>query len=480
MLLGLGSTTCLTALLTVACFVVFSRLLLAPIPIPEHVTKKNRAVTLRFAGGMKDPTFSWDGDDDDDDDANQHLDKKEPNAEEKFLLYPSYAGYSNQLNALWKAVELAYTTNRTLVLPPVLPHKPDKSETVSGISASTSQDRRLIHRTPQDHLETVVEQLSESYRQSNSESDIYTSFMEIIDFSKLNERLNGSVRVIDSPDFVGRLLDGRGDGAAGSLEEVVRESLDVSTDFWREYDRMEKKFSQGLQYWKLVRDFRYEYDNKRQSTAAVVPWPFYWKKPKTYDPHTTQRFRVAFSSHPISPKLKRLIRSIFLDHLMVPSSSTGGGGDPSSYAGVHIRIADWSDGNCDDPSIRKANYNILQSLRNNPNVTASTLIFMGRSYKNAKTCFLESQGDLDEKYLNVVTVNDIVEGSPQLQEMVDGVDLEASTLYLLLDQFLLSMSNPFFRDISAYHKGESTFQDHIEGRRAYRDLVIEQLLSPEI
>jgi hypothetical protein len=46
----------------------------------------------------------------------------QPPTSPSFLLYYTHGGYSNQLIALQHAAQLAYKLNRTLVIPPVLPH----------------------------------------------------------------------------------------------------------------------------------------------------------------------------------------------------------------------------------------------------------------------------------------------------------------------------------------------------------------------
>jgi hypothetical protein len=47
---------------------------------------------------------------------------------ESFLIYKNHDGWSNQLMALQHAAQLAYALNRTLVVPPVLPHIGDVAQ----------------------------------------------------------------------------------------------------------------------------------------------------------------------------------------------------------------------------------------------------------------------------------------------------------------------------------------------------------------
>ena len=66
-------------------------------------------------------------------------------SEEQYLYYFTHSGWSNQLTALYHAAQLAYSTNRTLIVPPILSHKTTND-------MGNARDGNFALRCGPDHL----------------------------------------------------------------------------------------------------------------------------------------------------------------------------------------------------------------------------------------------------------------------------------------------------------------------------------------
>ena len=105
------------------------------------------------------------------------------------------------------------------------------------------------------------------------------------------------------------------------------------------------------------------------------------------------------------------------------------------------------------------------------------LVIIGRVNKNVKRCLQEaverqikeSGNNFSTMRPNIVTVNDLIDGSPHhnnLTTWLESIQLGWSTIYLLLDQFVLSMSSYL---IMTSHYPLSTFQLLIQRRHESRE-----------
>jgi hypothetical protein len=90
---------------------------------------------------------------------------------QQYLYYFSHNGFSNQMIGLARAMQLAYTTNRILILPPLLSHH----ARVPGEGCTRYEMDRVLMYAKQD-VETCMNSPNSHIR-----------FSEIVDIEKLSE-----------------------------------------------------------------------------------------------------------------------------------------------------------------------------------------------------------------------------------------------------------------------------------------------------
>ena len=113
-------------------------------------------------------------------------------AENNYLLFYPHAGYTNQIIALGKAAELARLVNRTLVLPPVLPHCPDGPKKYAwGCQANEKTDV------------ATTRALDGAFKVVVAGRKKFPSFTEIVDF----DLFPTEYKFVDQPDFVDMFLE---------------------------------------------------------------------------------------------------------------------------------------------------------------------------------------------------------------------------------------------------------------------------------
>jgi hypothetical protein len=121
---------------------------------------------------------------DDDDDGN------------RYLLFYSHSGFSNQLIGMERVAYLALATNRTLVLPPVVPHKtsknsqhsfPDFTFRTSGIGCSSF-----------DKYHGFVEMVKDDVKKARDPKLPFPSFTDLFDFKEFKK---AGLKVVDMTEF---------------------------------------------------------------------------------------------------------------------------------------------------------------------------------------------------------------------------------------------------------------------------------------
>ena len=142
---------------------------------------------------------------------------------------------------------------------------------------------------------------------------------------------------------------------------------------------------------------------------------------------------------------------------------------PSPYAGVHIRFSDGAAFDCNQTDVRALYASVLSELREK-NVSNGTHIFIGRSHKNVQKCFNEHAKGF---YPGAITINDIVDGNPELQKLMKQVSLEPSHIFSFLDQSMIALGETVVMTRSMF--GGSTFQRFIHRRHAMRQYLMRQL-----
>jgi hypothetical protein len=425
-----------------------------------------------------------------------------------FLLYFAHSGYSNQVIALQHAAQLAYKLNRTLVVPPVLPHTneeiklfPDWKRDAAGTWCQAYQ-KYAIHQIKAVKQARIA-----------SHSDNFPSFANIIDFSVLTETTG--LKTLDLDEFMQHQNKGRlGYATAIGFSKTFFSSYNISVHTWCNANiNLNITYQDGVPGCQFDRDLKVDYPTlltyiQRQldlQHQQVEYWEggYYYRDCHVLNVGSAFLTRNNFLFDPAAP----LFDSFFSNYPLVePWMSilkglldvTGG-----NFVGVHVRVKDghkycadssslyqqaardvWALYNNDKKiSISKNSTNNNQYDDDGNNNDTNVLVIVGRVNGNSKFCLQQalknetaaagatttvSNISSSSNVLQVLTVNDLIdshENKTQLQQWISSIELEVSTIYLLLDQFLLSLSKHLVMQ-SVYEV--STFQREISERRAHR------------
>ena len=414
-------------------------------------------------------------------------------AENNYLLFYPHSGYTNQIIALGKAAELARLVNRTLVLPPVLPHCPDGPKKYAwGCQANGNR----VRQTKIDVATTGV--LDGAFKVVVAGRNKFPSFTEIIDF----DLFPTEYKFVDQPDFVDMFLEYHRIDTKGAnltteearhdhflrVERLIREhfrrgnrSLELhelmysspkdgghrhneaivalfQNNFPEQRSRiavigsafrLQEAFRMNLQNSKLVQPFVQPTEKFRRilghilscigtefvATHVRIP-DFYVSKPEEMGPDCFQRrdLRETFS---------KLLKKI-------------GEYKPAKPALMHAPLDDTSgahDSNCSSSS------------------NGSMIIYLGSNLDRAKECVqaillhgktlgrgrnssgaahtsqpqptaasTKNANNSRMRPENIITLADVVTANPhKIQELIDHIQLEDSTKNLVLDQLLLGI-----------------------------------------
>lgn len=118
-------------------------------------------------------------------------------ARERYLLYYSHSGFSNQIIGLIHAANFALATNRTLVLPPVLPHGTFSSEKLlfpAYIPRSAGS-----RCAPYDKYSNFTKRVHWNVQRASSPNTNFPSFMELFNFDDIVQ--DTGLHIIDMGEF---------------------------------------------------------------------------------------------------------------------------------------------------------------------------------------------------------------------------------------------------------------------------------------
>lgn len=344
-------------------------------------------------------------------------------------------------------MNLAHSTHRTLILPPLLPHV--RSHTTFKFGG----------RGGKSFAESINIAINFDAKTSSSvNSTEFPSWSEVLEYDLVTQKTG--VHLVDLWEFmqtsefhlVGALLN----------HTVDTDGLAMG-DNWMEFED----------------EFNKHYENH---TVAVIGSAFGLGGDEAfarYNEGVAERIRRATLTFTPSNKLLGLIRSAII-HI------------PRHYVGVHIRFGDmYHLTDCNEPSA-KAEYTKLISRIREANVTHDTAIYLGSKDGNAKRCFDEHSGN---EY-RVFTLNDVMDAAstnnteeferynlsgviPRLSDAMNGIHLDDGTKYLLIDMILVSLGQSFFFSRVSFRPNSSTFQSIIEQRHEYREEFLNQILNAD-
>lgn len=337
--------------------------------------------------------------------------------EERFLFYYTHSGFSNQLFGLQKASQLAYATNRTLVLPPVLPHKGDKVKDFRQWRSRAAGSKCA----PVQGYSGFVGQAKKDATKAVQSPNNFPSFTEIIDFSTVTQHTG--LEFIDLPQFM--LTKSSSSTSSWSTGKRKRLDLDgkCSASGRREYGDMVELFN----------------SNFGKSRIAVIGSAYVIGNNFTsYHEEKSQEFAKLFLAFPPTPKLQKLLMQV---HALLPKD----------YAGLHIRVNDGQKLDCTSEKVKSAYDRIFGELQEN-NVTA---VVIAGSDPTTKQCFNRLAIG---KGFEAVSVNDVVRQHQQIQALIQTFKVQRKTVDLLLDQILVALgkhivlNDDLFRLGSSFHR----------------------------
>jgi len=323
-----------------------------------------------------------------------------PRQTTKYLLFWPHAGFSNQIIALQRAAQVAYATNRTLVLPPVLPHHTFKVDTLQypkyeAESAGQCEKEKWIHH----------------YMELARKLDDFPSFEALFNFDSISIKTHG-LNVIDMQEFA-------------RLKHV--NATDFSkwcTNVYKE-DSGCKYASSGPIYFGIVNAIK---EKCRDKSIAAIGSAYLIRPPpnathiKNWDTIESYFDRKL----DLSRDMLKLLHSI---HKKLPLN----------YIGAHIRIRDLARCSPKDSCEHTCNEKetktpFLDLMKDIATVQNTSNVVLGYGNEVVLKCF---KYFAKEKYI-VTTAYDIVENDPELLKMLERIESEKNTIYLLLDQILIA------------------------------------------
>ncbi|KAL7479223.1 hypothetical protein ACHAW6_004966 [Cyclotella cf. meneghiniana] len=367
----------------------------------------------------------------------------------KYLFFYAHAGFSNQLFALQRAMYIGFATDRTVIVPPLLPHI--GSGTPYKFGGRAGKNFHIANKIAVDDAVTVM---------SLHNRTEFPSWSEIIDYSVLTKKTG--VHLIDLFDFM-RME--RESAAVRALfhHTVEIDSMPVEVNDWLEF----------LDY------FNMHFGNKTVAligSAFVLPYEEAFGR---HDEDAVEKIRRATLDFPPSHKLLDLIRAAII-HV------------PPNYIGVHIRFGDtYHLSHCDEKTATEE-YNKLISVIRGANVTEGSAIYLGSKESNAKKC-LEEYTHHDYK---VFSLNDILNAQPpdvrtdqnlarhkmnvtipNLHDAMNEICVDLGTKHLIIDMVLVSLGYMTFFGRVSFRPHYSTFQQVIEQRHELRTEFLSQLFN---
>ena len=387
---------------------------------------------------------------------------------EQYLLYFSHSGFSNQLRGLQSAARLALATNRTLVLPPLLPHKSTDKKTLSYplFRARTAGNNCKAWREYSDLQESV--HLDVMATQSQSQKNPFPSYKALIDVDVLAK--STGLKIIDMPEFANEIKDAINYSNWCKGDNTIRNKMVNGCGDKATFSEMVSTFLKSC-----GRDSSDSDSAKnRNSRIAVIGSGFVLPRIIPNADYFGETVGGAmddfFYQLPSSPEFTSLLREMYA--LL-----------PSGYVGVHIRFRDkMVIDDCDDAAVVQTYADILRHLNAMKmmhvkgsgsghgihTTTRVSHVLIGNGNKAALRCFdHHSKG----RY-TATTVNQLIESNGRLQAMLNGIPSEQSTIYLLMDLILLGLADQLaFAKLNVV---ANTFQIQIRNIHNYKDVILKR------
>lgn len=432
-----------------------------------------------------------------------------------FLVYYSHAGYSNQLMGLQNAAQLAYKLNRTLVVAPVLPHQGDKPEQFPNWGMGTAGAACVAYRNWQIMQVKTLNQATRATRE-NGRYGRFPSFHSIMDFGTLYSTTG--LGVIDLDEFMQQKHKRTNIMTALANESSFKgdfdyQSYNTSIHTWcnanldrnvtgkivagkcqinptRPYPKLVEYIQQQLSLQGQTEEMWKGAVYKHDCSVVNIGSGFVLRN-NFHQDAMAPAFARFFDNYPLVNPWNDILKTL-LEPIMTSSPR-------QRILGVHVRTKDGQKECMDSADLFKKAAAQIMKLANKSSSSSSNnnntkdIVIIGRVHNNSKLCLQQAlhqeilhggwngtstaTTDSDEVRVEptVMTVNDLIDqhvNKTQLDQWIGSIQLEVSTRFLLLDQFVLALASKLILQ-SAY--AGSTFQQLIKRRHAYRSENLQAL-----
>ena len=329
----------------------------------------------------------------------KELELERSSSSKRYLYYYNNNGWSNQVIGLANAAQLAYSTNRTLILPPVLSHT--TTNTLGNAREMFARCRYSYKKSNQHIMNAKMD--------VNQCNNNHVKFSEIIDMTKLSAMIN--VTLIDLCDFVKEQP-----ALASKYFQWNVEKQDTLIDLVGKCTiRRKRSYPEMIDYFQSI---------FAEETVAIITSTFILV-------NTDEKFKRKVMGYEPSPNLLKLMR------VLRKSLST-------NYVGVHLRYDDFLSFECDSHSENKKEIldMILReepAMRRYSNTSATTTlpnVFIASNSQEAVKCYKDY---LNEHGYQTVHLNDLLEEQKSVIDLLPQIKAPSSVRNLVLDQNVVSM-----------------------------------------
>ncbi|KAL7516832.1 hypothetical protein ACHAWX_001808 [Stephanocyclus meneghinianus] len=373
-------------------------LLCLPLPLMYSIYT---AFTLDLRTNREEETFQF------------ALPNKERNT--KYLYYYSHSGFSNQLFGLANAAELAYYTNRTLILPPILQH----NVRIAGPGCA-----------PYKKSIEFIETAKLDAKNCQGDPSNYVAFSEFFDTVKISHATG--VQLVDLKEFITTEPILLSQYFLGNRTRPL-ELIDFQGTCTLNYTR---SFSELVEYFQSI---------FASHTVAIIPSAFFM-------PSGNITFKRSIIAAEPSSKLFSLLMGI---RDRIRSNLW------HNYIGVHLRFEDQYKFICEkeDTTIFMEKIHYALSLMQEKNKTdRSPSVFFASSAQEANKCYkliLEKAG------FPTFDLGDLLSGDTGTERLSEIFRAQKSIILPVLDQILVSLGK---RIVLSGQREKSTFQEVIRIR----------------
>ncbi|KAL7502449.1 hypothetical protein ACHAXN_000411 [Cyclotella atomus] len=333
----------------------------------------------------------------------------------KYLYFAALNGFCNQLRSIWFAMRIAYSTNRTLIMPPVLPHRYAKAS-----STFVGHDMFILSLEPVGFMKGVNKSLDDVNKaRAVSNPAGCPSWSEILDYDVLFETTG--VKMVDLWNIAHTKSD-------ACVNEFYRQptppvSLQLLTN-------------RSTSWGEFVDLFTKQYANHSIASIGDVYTLNHYRSPiftshqellGQYDWATEEKLSNAVLSMKLSSKVVGLVKAA-MTYL------------PDVYASVHVRVGDRTGEEiqaCDDEELVSEYTKALDKLKES-NIAEGSTIYIASNDDRAKECFDEITKN-KYKLMNLADVKEIDSRSSTPKINMDGISVDPTTKDMLLDLFLVAM-----------------------------------------